>query len=100
MIRRALCTTNLWKKRTFEGSPPKSLSKSNGSGTIVGYVYDADKQRIAIRIPRVYEVPGAPHELLSVSNIKKYGFSFHFTPDVSYMITPTREKVVMILVVY
>jgi len=73
-----------------------SLSKSNGSGTIVGYVYDVDKQRIAIRIPRVHEVPGAPHELLSVSNMKKYGFSFHFTPDESYMITPTREKVVMI----
>ena len=65
-----------------------SLSKSNGSGTIVGYVYDVDKQRIAIRIPRVHEVPGAPHELLSVSNMKKYGFSFHFTPDESYMITP------------
>ena len=34
--------------------------------------------------------------MLSVSNMKKYGFSFYFTPNESYMITPTREKVIMI----
>ena len=73
-----------------------STSRSSGSGTVVGYVHDVDKKRIAIRVPRVHEVAGAPHELLSVSNMKKYGFSFHFTPDASYMLTPAKEKVMMI----
>ena len=30
-----------------------STSRSSGSGTVVGYVHDVDKKRIAIRIPRV-----------------------------------------------
>ena len=60
-----------------------STSRSSGSGTIVGYVYDIEKKRIAVRIPRVHEVPGAPHDLLSVSNMKKHGFSFHFNPGES-----------------
>ena len=72
-----------------------STSRSPGSGTIAGYVCDIDMKRIAIRIPRVHEVPGAPCELLSVSNVKKYVFSFHFTSGESYMLTPTRGKVVM-----
>ena len=59
-------------------------------------MHDIEKKRIAVRIPRVHEVAGAPHDLLSVSNMKKHGFSFHFTPGESYMLTPMREKVMMI----
>ena len=73
-----------------------SKSRSTGSGTIVSYVYDIGGNRVPIRIPRVHEVPGAPHELLSVSNLKKHGFEFHFTQKECYMITPTKEKVLMI----
>ena len=85
------------KKRTVTiAGFNNSKSKSSGSGTIAGFVRDVKGKRIPLRLPRVHEVPGAPHDLISVSNMKHHGFSFIFTPDESYMLTPDKEKVPMI----
>ena len=50
-----------------------SMSKSSGSGDIVGFAYSRDKQRIPLRVQKVHSVLGAPNDLLSVSALLQQG---------------------------
>jgi hypothetical protein len=84
------------KKRVKIAGFNGSTSKSKGSGTIVGYAAAKSGRTVTIRIPDAHQVDGAPHELVSVSNLVKNGYEFHFTVEESYVITPDREKVDLI----
>ena len=44
-----------------------SMSRSAGSGDIVGFAYSRDERRIPLRVQKVHSVLGAPNDLLSVS---------------------------------
>ena len=70
-----------------------SVSRSGGSGTIFGFSRSADGQRvIPLRLPNVHHVPGAPHDLLSVSALVLLGYEFHFTVERSYIVTPGGDE--------
>ena len=69
-----------------------SISSSKGKGTIVGFTRSAQGQRVPLRIPNAYPVQGAPNDLLSVSSMVSQGYSFHFTPERSYVVTPAKEE--------
>jgi hypothetical protein len=69
-----------------------SVSSSKGKGTIVGFSRSVQGQRVPFRIPNAYPIQGAPNDLLSVSSLVSQGYSFHFTPDRSYVVTPTQEE--------
>jgi hypothetical protein len=98
--------TNLKKKTMFESFDEKksvnikgfngSTSRSRGSGTIVGYTVADSGKVITIRIPNAHQVDGAPHELVSVSSMVKSGYEFHFMEDESYIISPEREKIILL----
>jgi len=68
-----------------------SVSKSRGSGTVIGFAQSTTGNRVDLRIPNVHSVVGAPNDLLSVSGMVRLGYSFHFTPERSYVVTPELE---------
>ena len=72
-----------------------SRSRSRGSGTIVGYASAQSGRTVTIRIPDSHQVDGAPHDLISVSNMVKNGYEFHFTAKEAYIISPNREKIIL-----
>ena len=80
------------KIRGFNGS----LSKSSGSGTIVGYADDEQGRPVAVRVPRVHRVDGAPNQLLSVSEMVRNDYEFHFIKENSYVLTPEKDKLPLI----
>ena len=73
-----------------------SISKSMGSGTILGFTENDKGHRITLRVPQVHQVKGAPHQLLSVSVMVRDGYEFHFGQPESYMLTPGKDKVLMV----
>ena len=73
-----------------------SMSKSSGSGDIVGFAYSRDKRRIPLRVQKVHSVLGAPNDLLSVSALLQQGYEFHFTKEKSWIVTP--EMVILDLI--
>ena len=73
-----------------------STSRSKGSGTIVGYTGATSGKTVTIRIPNAHQVDGAPHELVSVSNMIENEYEFHFTEEESYIISPEREKIILL----
>jgi hypothetical protein len=87
--------------RKFEGFDPKaavkimgfngSVTMSTGRGDIVGFAKTRQGQVISLRVPNAHVVPGAPSDLLSVSALVAAGYSFHFTPNGSWIVTPEME---------
>ena len=73
-----------------------SISKSSGSGDIVGFAYSRDGRRIHLRVQKVHSVLGAPNDLLSVSALLQQGYEFHFTKEKSWIVTP--EMVILDLI--
>ena len=73
-----------------------SVSRSAGSGDIVGFAYSRDGRRIPLRVQKVHSVLGAPNDLLSVSAILQQGYSFHFTKEKSWILTPEMEALDLI----
>ena len=70
-----------------------SVSSTTGKGTIIGFSRSADGRRLVpLRIENVHHLPGAPHDLLSVSALAKSGYEFHFTKERSYAVTPDQEE--------
>jgi hypothetical protein len=90
----------------MNGSNPKSavkimdfngsVSRSAGSGDIVGFAYSRDARRIPLRVQKVHSVLGAPNDLLSVSAMLQQGYSFHFTREKSWILTPEMETLDLI----
>ena len=72
-----------------------TTSKSNGSGTIIGYMTSIDGEQISIRVPKVHDVRGAGNALMSVSVMVSAGYEFHFTKTESYLLTPEKAKVAL-----
>ena len=69
-----------------------SVSRSKGRGTTFGFARSADERRVVpLRIPNVHHLPGAPHNLLSVSALTATGYVFHFEDKNSYVVTPEGE---------
>jgi hypothetical protein len=73
-----------------------SVSRSAGSGDIVGFAYSRDARRIPLRVQKVHSVLGAPNDLLSVSAMLQQGYSFHFTKEKSWILTPEMEALDLI----
>ena len=73
-----------------------SISRSAGSGDIVGFAYSRDGRRIPLRVQKVHSVLGAPNDLLSVSAMLQQGYSFHFTKEKSWILTPEMEALDLI----
>jgi len=98
--------TNLQDQTEFESFDEKAranivgfngaTSRSKGSGTIVGYTTSTRGKTVVIQIPNAHQVDGAPHELVSVSNMVKHGYEFHFTVEESYVVSPGRDKIMLI----
>jgi len=98
--------TNLRDQTMFESFDKKAqvniigfngaMSRSKGSGTIVGFASSTNGKTVVIQIPNSHQVDGAPHELVSVSNMVKHGYEFHFTVKESYIISPGRDKIMLI----
>ena len=74
-----------------------SVSRSAGSGDIVGFAYSRDARRIPLRVQKVHSVLGAPNDLLSVSAMLNQGYSFHFTKEKSWILTPEMETLDLIV---
>jgi len=69
-----------------------SVSRSKERGTTFGFARSADERRVVpLRIPNVHHLPGAPHNLLSVSALTATGYVFHFEDKNSYVVTPEGE---------
>ena len=64
-----------------------STSRTMGSGKIIGMMKTIEPRSIPLTIPRAQVVPGAPHKLISVSNLVNVGYRFLFAKDGSYLIT-------------
>ena len=87
--------------RKFVGFDPKaavkimgfngSVTMSAGRGDIVGFAKTRQGQVISLRVPNAHVVPSAPSDLLSVSALVVAGYSFHFTPNGSWIVTPEME---------
>jgi hypothetical protein len=85
----------------FEGFDPKaavkimgfdgSITKSLGSANIVGFIKTRQGRIIPLRIPNAQVVPSAPSDLIYVSALVAAGYSFHFTPEGSWIVTPEME---------
>ena len=98
--------TNLKEKTMFESFDHEkrvkikgfngSVSRSRGSGTIAGYTVTNSGKTVAIRIPNAHQVDDAPHELISVSSMVKSDYEFHFTEEEAYIISPEREKIILL----
>jgi hypothetical protein len=70
-----------------------SVSRSKGRGTTFGYARSADgRQVVPLKIMNVHHVPGAPHDLLSVSSMVLLGYEFHFKRKNAYVITPGGDR--------
>ena len=70
-----------------------SVSRSKGRGTTFGFARSADGRRVVpLKIPNVHHVPGAPHDLLSVSAMTAIGYKFHFKDKDSYIVTPDGDR--------
>jgi len=71
-----------------------SVTRSKGCGKTFGYVRSADGRKvIPLKIPQAHHVPGAPHDLLSVSAMVLLGYEFHFIKSGSYIVTPDGDRV-------
>ncbi len=74
-----------------------SVSRSAGSGDIVEFAYSRDARRIPLRVQKVHSVLGAPNDLLFVSALLlQQGYSFHFTKEKSWILTPEMETLDLI----
>ena len=98
--------TNLRDQTEFESFDEKArvnivgfngaTSRSKGSGTIVGFTTATSGKTVTISIPNAHQVDDAPHELVSVRNMVKHGYEFHFTVEESYVVSPGRDKIMLI----
>jgi len=66
-----------------------TVTRSLGAGVLVGFARTRQGQRVELRVPGAHVVPGAPTDLISVSNLVAIGYSFHFTPSGAYVVTPS-----------
>lgn len=73
----------------FDGRVTESL----GEGVIVGSMLNGDKVPKPIIIPKAQCVPNAPTNLLSVSNMTKMSYEFHFTKARSWIVTPDLDVI-------
>ena len=73
-----------------------SVSSSLGSGDLVGFAYSRDERRVPLRVRQVHSVKGAPNDLLSVSALLQQVYSFHFTKEKSWILTPEMETLDLI----
>jgi len=74
-----------------------STTRSQGTGVLVGFAKDRQGRQIELRVPNAHLIKGAPSDLLSVSSLVALGYSFHFTPQVSYIVTPQGDIVDLIV---
>jgi hypothetical protein len=74
-----------------------STTRSQGTGVLVGFAKDRQGRQIELRVPHAHLIKGAPSDLLSVSSLVALGYSFHFTPQVSYIVTPQGDIVDLIV---
>ena len=65
-------------------------------GDLVGFAYSRDERRVPLRVRQVHSVKGAPNDLLSVSAMLQQGYSFHFTKEKSWILTPEMETLDLI----
>jgi len=73
-----------------------SVSRSAGSGDMVGFAYSQDARRVPLRVQKVHSVLGAPSDLLPVNAILQQGYSSHFTKEKSWILTPEMETLDLI----
>jgi hypothetical protein len=70
-----------------------SVSNSQGQGTIFGFSRSSNGLRtVPLRFPNVHYLPGAPHDLLSVSALAQLGYKFHFDLERSFIVTPEGDE--------
>ena len=88
---------------TFRRCPPVDIKTADGSvltarqcGTVLIRVNSTAGKSLTLRIDDVYYHPQATSNLLSTETLtKRYNYSFHSTPEGSYLVTPKGSELAL-----
>ena len=73
-----------------------SRTRSTGRGTILGIAKDSKGNPVTLRVPDTHHVSGAPSNLISVSALVSIGYSFFFTPQRAWILTPEQSVIELV----
>jgi transposase InsO family protein len=73
-----------------------SRTRSTGRGTILGTTTDSQGNPVSLRVPDTHHVSGAPSNLISVSALVALGYSFFFTPERAWILTPETTTIELV----
>jgi hypothetical protein len=70
-----------------------AVTRSGGSGTMLGIMHDADGRQVVLEVPNTHKVDSAPSDLISAGTLVDLGYKFVLGNEGSYLVTPKMELV-------